>query len=68
MTDLSQKKVLIIDCQTTGMHPTTGHLLQLGWGIVTPTSLHVYDIKKWTLKLPHDGIISNKIKKMIHLT
>lgn len=57
-----------MDCQTTGMHPSTGYLLQMGWSIVDPSSLHVVTIEKWTLKLPNDEVVPNKIKKMLHLT
>lgn len=68
MNELSQKKILFLDCQTTGMHPSTGCLLQMGWSVVEPTSLHVFDIEKWTLKLPEQEVIPSKIKKMLHLT
>ncbi|MFJ1269177.1 GIY-YIG nuclease family protein [Legionella lytica] len=67
MTELSHKKILILDCQTTGMHPSTGQLLQIGWSIFNPTSLHFLDIQKWTLKL-NEAFIPSKIKKMLHLT
>ncbi|WP_454785731.1 GIY-YIG nuclease family protein [Legionella sp. WA2024007413] len=68
MTELSQKQILILDCQTTGMHPNTGHLLQIGWSIVDPRSFNDLHIEKWTLKLPHEAIIPPKIKRMLHLT
>ncbi|USQ15543.1 GIY-YIG nuclease family protein (plasmid) [Legionella lytica] len=67
MTELSHKKILILDCQTTGMHPSTGQLLQIGWSIYNPTSLHVPDIQKRTLKLNKE-LIPSKIKKMLRLT
>ncbi|AUH72683.1 GIY-YIG nuclease family protein [Legionella sainthelensi] len=68
MINLSQKKILILDCQTTGMHPSTGSLLQIGWSIVAPSTLHEFEIEKWTLKLPKEEAIPSKIKKMLHLT
>ncbi|MFJ1269963.1 GIY-YIG nuclease family protein [Legionella lytica] len=67
MTELSHKKILILDCQTTGMHPSTGKLLQIGWSVFDPNSLSVLEIQKRTLKLDEE-LIPNKIKKMLHLT
>ena len=68
MTELAQKKILIVDCQTTGMHPSTGYLLQIGWSIVEPSTSQTFDIEKWTLKSPNDELIPSKIKKMLRLT
>lgn len=68
MNDLLEKKILIIDCQTTGMHPSTGHLLQLGWCIFDPKAPASPIIEKRTLTLPSDVALSDKIKKMLHLT
>ncbi|STX55788.1 excinuclease ABC subunit C [Legionella beliardensis] len=68
MTELAQKKILIVDCQTTGMHPSTGYLLQIGWSIVEPSTSQTFDIEKWTLKLPNEELIPGKIKKMLRLT
>lgn len=66
--ELLQKKILIIDCQTTGMHPNKGHLLQIGWKICDPNALQIYTIEKWTLKLPLDQEIPYAIKKLLKLT
>lgn len=65
MGELAQRKILIIDCQTTGMHPSTGRLLQIGWSIFDPGKIES-KIEKWTLKL--DEEIPNKIRKMLQLS
>ncbi|STY28617.1 excinuclease ABC subunit C [Legionella wadsworthii] len=68
MHELSQKKVLIIDCQTTGMHPSNGFLLQLGWSIINPQKIHPLKIEKWTLKIPEHEQIPAKIRRLLQIT
>ncbi|KTC88216.1 3'-5' exonuclease [Legionella drozanskii] len=68
MYDLLQKEVLIIDCQTTGMHPTNAYLLQIGWALFNPENISVPKIEKWTLKLPAEEEIPRKIKKMLQIS
>ena len=68
MNDLLEKKILILDCQTTGMHPRIGSLLQIGWSVFDPKTLTSSSIEKRTLKLPPDTELPNKIKKMLQLS
>jgi DNA polymerase-3 subunit epsilon len=64
MHDLTSKKVLVLDCQTTGTHPKNSHLLQIGWSIFNPNVLESTLIEKWILKLPLDYTIPTNIIKM----
>ena len=61
MKALSQQKILILDCQTTGMHPNKAHLLQIGWSIFDPQNKQIPPIESWTLQLLNQEQISNKI-------
>lgn len=68
MCELLQKEILIIDCQTTGMHPSNGYLLQIGWVLFHPEKISVPKVEKWTLKLPEGEEIPRKIKKMLQIS
>jgi DNA polymerase-3 subunit epsilon len=68
MCELLEKEILIIDCQTTAMHPKNGHLLQIGWCHFNPQDTDSPLVEKWTLKLPDDREIPNKIKKMLQIS
>ncbi len=68
MYGLTQKEVLIIDCQTTAMHPNQGFIVQIGWGVYKPYELHAPCIEKWTLKLPEEAVIPTKIRDMLELS
>ncbi|MBA2710504.1 MAG: GIY-YIG nuclease family protein [Tatlockia sp.] len=61
------QKVIILDCQTTGMHPKNGHLLQLGWCIYDSKSTSAPLIQRRLVKLPDDATIPGKIIKLLNL-
>lgn len=42
--------VLILDCQTTGMRPSTGRILEIGWSLVTMDDIQP-QVKSWLLKV-----------------
>ncbi|MDP3269869.1 MAG: hypothetical protein Q8M40_12605 [Legionella sp.] len=48
MHGLAQKEILIIDCQTTAMHPNQGFIVQIGWGVYKPNDLDAPCIEKRT--------------------
>jgi DNA polymerase-3 subunit epsilon len=67
MDDLTHQKILIIDCQTTGMHPNTASLLQIAWCVFDARSEEIPLIEKKTLRVEaHE--LSNKIIKMLNIT
>lgn len=65
MTQLNTT-VVIIDCQTTGMHPNTGDIIQLAWCIYTPTSIQPKILQRW-MRLPENVTAPNKIKKLLSI-
>jgi DNA polymerase-3 subunit epsilon len=68
MSYIKQTKVLILDCQTTAMHPTQGHILQLGWAVSHPELADMPVCTKHILKLPENQTIPNKIKKLLNIS
>ncbi|RUR08310.1 exonuclease domain-containing protein [Legionella sp. km772] len=66
--NLLERTIVILDCQTTGMHPNTGRILQIGWALYNPQDLDLISIEKRTIKLPPEVELPNKIKKMLHLS
>ncbi|MBN9231983.1 MAG: excinuclease ABC subunit C [Legionella sp. 40-6] len=67
MSELRHKKILILDCQTTGMHPSTGHLLQLGWCVMEFALPQRIAREQWTLKRD-EARIPTKIKKLLRIS
>ena len=73
MNDLN-KKILILDCQTTGMHPKNGFIFQLGWCTYDSESLCPPLIHKRFLQFQYEVIshidttinIWLKLKNLIH--
>lgn len=47
---LVKSKVLILDCQTTGMHPSIGDLLEIAWYWGTPDSFDERKVESYLFK------------------
>ena len=62
------KKILVLDCQTTGMHPNTGFMVQLGWCIYDTFAEGPPIIEKRILKLPESIQIPPKITTLLRMT
>ncbi|MFO0738490.1 MAG: GIY-YIG nuclease family protein [Labilithrix sp.] len=48
MTTLSELRVLVIDCQSSGATPAHGDLLELGWSITSGTAAVLEPRSEWT--------------------
>ncbi len=57
--NLGESKVLIIDCQTTGMHPSLGHLLELAWSFSDSD-----DITAHLIQLPAEHELPPAVSEM----
>ncbi|MBA2649300.1 MAG: GIY-YIG nuclease family protein [Legionella sp.] len=68
MNPLRQKKILILDCQSTGIQAKTAHLLQIGWSLIDCLQDKEPIIESWILKLPQNEEIPKKIMHMQQLT
>lgn len=53
---LDPKKLIFIDCQTTGMHPSLGHLLEIAWVLPDGTT------RSFLLKLPEGEEIPARVQ------
>ena len=62
-----QNKILVIDCQTTGINPKKSHLLQLAWCLYDPLSSKSNEIISKTFKLSPDIVIPQEIIKLLNL-
>lgn len=49
---------LFLDCQTTGMRPTNGHLLEIAWGVAGEPA------ESFLVKLPEGEFIPNAVKEI----
>lgn len=67
MTAFKNHKILIIDCQTTGMHPNNASLLQIAWCVFDASAKQMPSIEKRTLRVAEHEL-THKIKKMLHIT
>jgi DNA polymerase-3 subunit epsilon len=52
------KAFLFLDCQTTGMRPANGHLLEVAWGMAGEPA------ESYLVKLPEGGFIPNAVKEI----
>lgn len=66
MTEFNQQ-VVIIDCQTSNMHPKNGFILQLGWSLYDPLSNLPPVIHKRLIKPPVGTVIQKKVLKLLAL-
>lgn len=70
MASLQDEPVMIIDCQTTGSTPSTGEILELGWGLLhTDESIESFkrDTNHYILQ-PDDGYIPGRIRSLTGIT
>lgn len=49
---------IFLDCQTTGMRPTNGHLLEIAWGVAGEPA------ESYLVKLPEGEFIPNAVKEI----
>ena len=64
---LEEKKFLFIDCQTTGMHPSNGHLLEISWLAASAQTAHP-EIQSYLVQLPEGDLIPKAIQKITGLS
>ncbi len=66
--NLKDQTFLFLDCQTTGVHPSQGHLIELAWvrasAIADPKSL---SIQSRLIALPEDTFIPSRVTEMTGL-
>src|SRR5687768_10046812 len=48
---LTNEKFLFLDCQTTGMRPPKGQLLEVAWGVGSATDNELSDKKNFLIQL-----------------
>lgn len=60
-------KIVLIDCQTTGMHPKNGAIVQLGWCLYDSRSTEPPVIHKRILQLPNNAALPAKICKLLKM-
>lgn len=62
---LKDQRFLIIDCQTTGMRPSVGHLLEIAWAWasadVSPEELQVHE---YLVQLPEGGWLPPRVSEI----
>ncbi len=61
--NLRSKPVLIIDCQTTGMRPSVGHLLEFAWAFASAGSDN-FEINSSVVALPAGESIPARVKEI----
>lgn len=66
MADLN-KPILIVDCQTSAMHPNNGFIIQLGWCLYNSESAYHPLIEKRLLQPPQSESIPPKIIKLLNI-
>jgi DNA polymerase-3 subunit epsilon len=59
---LLEQKFLFLDCQTTGMRPPTGALLELGWGVAS--AVDIGTVESRIVKLPEGQWLPSKVKEI----
>ncbi|RZA08497.1 MAG: hypothetical protein EOP11_04690 [Proteobacteria bacterium] len=59
---LLKQKFLFLDCQTTGMRPPTGALLELGWGVASAEEQGA--VMSRIVKLPEGHWLPGKVKEI----
>lgn len=58
---LQDRPVLLIDCQTTGMHPRTGRLLGIAWTVARADSADAAKIRSFLVKIPEGEEIPKRV-------
>ena len=69
--NLSDLKILALDCQTTGANPDRGHLLEIAWIPVRaslPLESAMPDLRTHLLRLPPDAEIPRAVQRITGIT
>ena len=61
--ELRAKTFLILDCQTTAMRPSVGHLLEFAWSFATADS-EVMDVHSSLIQLPAGESVPLRVKEI----
>jgi DNA polymerase-3 subunit epsilon len=62
--DLSISRLLFLDCQTTGMRPTAGSLLELGWGFGRASEPELEILESDLVQLPEGKNIPLSVQEL----
>jgi DNA polymerase-3 subunit epsilon len=61
---LCERKVLAIDCQTTGATPHSGRLLEVGWAAVRAVSTRSVPLTSYLLRLPDGHDLPGAVQRL----
>ncbi|HEX9297174.1 MAG TPA: GIY-YIG nuclease family protein [Polyangiaceae bacterium] len=64
MEELSELKVLVVDCQTTGASPTYGAVLEIGWGIACANLPDVAQAQAHWVTLPPGDFVDFQVRRL----
>lgn len=59
---LIEQKFLFLDCQTTGMRPTSGSLIELGWGLSSAAELG--QVESRLVQLPEGEWVPSRVQEI----
>jgi DNA polymerase III subunit epsilon len=65
---LLEQPVLILDCQTTGMRPSTGQILEIGWSVFSPAQTEEPIIETFVVQLPEGEELASQIQAITGIT
>ncbi len=65
---LRQMPLLFLDCQTTGMHPSTGHLLEISWGLGSAAESTLRHLHTELIQLPEGETLPAAVRRLTGLT
>jgi DNA polymerase-3 subunit epsilon len=61
--NLKDLPVLLIDCQTTGMHPTHGHMIEIAWALTSAAEGRPR-IEAFVIKLPEGEHVPRRVTEI----
>jgi DNA polymerase-3 subunit epsilon len=62
--ELSDLRVLIVDCQTTGASPAHGAVLELGWGVATANGPEIQELQAHWVILPPGRVVDFQVRRL----
>lgn len=62
--DLSSSRLLFLDCQTTGMQPSSGSLLELAWGFGRAQDSNLEILQSELIQLPEGKTIPASVQEL----
>ena len=65
---LTQQEFLILDCQTTGMRPSVGHLLEIAWVWAKADGTTEEPVQSRLIRLPEGDWIPPRVKEITGIT